>query len=230
MALWGFANRQDAVTLKQVARERRSKSQFRHGVGTAYDTWDSPTGNFALPARKIPALRAYICVPIETIPGATFVLDDSVPTLCLGSGRARLYRRNRQSGTGPCLRKQLTEDNVHVEVTVYNPCPDPVVPVFGGSQSGDIESTETVMFCTEDMWGDLYIVRVCTLEPSESESGSASESSTVCINKLGNTVLSDIPIYDGSPELSHVLGIDADGCLVRVPVGDCVLLSSGSGS
>lgn len=73
-----------------------------------------------------------------------------------------------------------------------------------------------------------------TSESVTSSGGSSSvgqsESSAVCVEAIGGVPWNQIPIASTFDEISYVLGVDVDGCLLRIPVSQCNLTSSSSGA
>jgi len=172
----------DAALLRRMIGERKSKVQQRSEIQTAYDTWDAP--GIRIPARKLPALRGYVVVPKETIPGARLIGDE----LAVGSGTCCLMERDQSSGSNDVLVPSLDEAGNRVEVEVYNLCQEAIEPdTSQGSHECDLSCNDIVLFVTQDMNGDLYIVKDCQLpacsssssfSESGSESASASESTS----------------------------------------------------
>lgn len=169
----------DAKLLRRMINERKGKVQQRSGLQTAYDTWDAP--GLSIPARKLPALRAYVVVPKETIPGARLVDNQIV----MGSGIACLMERDVEGSAGSNSEtlKASTWDSgsgeERVEVTVYNLCQEAIEPdTSQGSHECDVSCNDIVLFCVQDMNGDLFIVKECDLPSCSSSSSMSSASSS----------------------------------------------------
>jgi len=256
-----------ALTVKQLIRERQNEPQGPpKGRGTTWDSWTTPDGKLSLPGRKVTSGRAYLVVPTETIAGARLI--HKTGRLELGTGMVKIFRRYGTEGAADWHEYQdgynLKTNCVHdpyqkaagetldpVEIRVYNLCPEPIVPDI----AEDCTSLEIpncggpVCFAVQDMWGDLYIVKVCDFpcssssssvsvssgEPSASQEGSGSggvstgsgTTTSGCVTCFDGVCVDDIPTALDADDISYFLGVDSSGCLKRVPASQC---PTGSGS
>lgn len=132
-----------------------------------------------------PQIRAYLAQPVEDIPGARRVkVTDSdgfsYNRLILGKGLVYIHERD-VDGSEPAdfnkVRRYPTRSDPSKRVepyvrTAYNLCSE---TVYGDGSGESLGGLDSMLFCVEDIKGDLYIVKVCEYESlSSSSSGSSS--------------------------------------------------------
>jgi len=195
MTLFGFGEKADAESAKRIARRARSTPQRTTlGYKLAFPT-NRSCGQIDLPAAKIPNIRAYVAVPKDTIPGCSTRGDAIVP----GKGQAYVYRQPTDSDL---LRQHFSvRTGKSIEKTVFNLCPEAIEAGYGVDASGSGDAIASissgcldtiVLFVVEDMWGDLYIVKVCELPCTSSSSSSISSSSLSSSSGSSSSVSSSL--------------------------------------
>ena len=169
--MWGFADKETAEALKKLVDPVK------------------PSGKDVeiLPGKKTPPLRAYLAHPAGAISGAIRIKSEDsdgnvLYRLQLGVGEVFIHQRDKEGQTErnwtmPRRYPSKYEPNVReipVKRKAYNLCPEPIALVDGDGLN--VGCPDTMLFCVEDILGDLYIVKVCEYECSSSSSSSSSSS------------------------------------------------------
>lgn len=169
--MWGFADKETAEALKKLVDPVK------------------PSGKDVeiLPSKKTPPLRAYLAHPAGPISGAIRIKSEDsdgnvLYRLQLGVGEVYIHQRDKEGQTErnwtmPRRYPSKYDPNVReipVKRKAYNLCPEPIALVDGDGLN--VGCPDTMLFCVEDILGDLYIVKVCEYECSSSSSSSSSSS------------------------------------------------------
>ena len=117
-----------------------------------------------------PQIRAYVAQPITDIPGAQRLkLQDSDGHIyfrpLLGKGLVYIHERDIDGALPADFTKVRryplrSDPNTRVEPyirTAYNLCPETII---GDGDGENLNCPDTMLFCVEDIKGDLYIVKV----------------------------------------------------------------------
>lgn len=170
--MYGFENRETAEKLKKLvdpAFEPTAPEQMQ---------WET---------RGAPQIRAYVAQPVTDIPGAQRLkLQDSDGHVyyrpLLGKGLVYIHERD-VDGSAPAdwtkVRRYPTRSDPQKRIepyirTAYNLCPENII---GDGDGENLNCPDTMLFCVEDIKGDLYIVKVCQWDCFSSSSSEGSSSS-----------------------------------------------------
>lgn len=170
--MYGFEKRSTAEKLKKLVEP--SAETYKEKVG--YTTQGAPQ------------IRAYVAQPVTDIPGAIRIkCDDSDGHVyyrpLLGKGLVYIHERD-VDGSVPAdytkVRRYPTISDPQRRVepyirTAYNLCPETIIADGDGQSLG---CPDTMLFCVEDIKGDLYIVKVCQWDCFSSSSSFSSGGSS----------------------------------------------------
>lgn len=138
MANFGFRNKQDALALRRLAR----REKIIPVRGTRQDH----------PKIITPGLRHYIVRPKEIIPGAENIGGNITP----GQGEVWVMERSKINGR---IIFHKDSSGRKVTRTVYNLCPDRIIPITDSSASGG--GIWPFTHAIQDTFGDLWILESC---------------------------------------------------------------------
>lgn len=170
--MYGFEKRETAEKLKKL-------------VDPAFEP--TPPERLQWENRGAPQIRAYVAQPITDIPGAQRLkLQDSDGHVfyrpLLGKGLVYIHERD-VDGSIPAdwtkVRRYPTRSDPQTRIepyirTAYNLCPETII---GDGDGENLNCPDTMLFCVEDIKGDLYIVKVCQWDCFSSSSSEGSSSS-----------------------------------------------------
>lgn len=221
--MWGFEDKETALALKKLVNPVKPD-------GTELER---------LPTKSVPPLRAYLAHPASAISGAIRIKSEDsdgnvLYRLQLGVGEVYIHQRDKdgiieKNWTKP--RRYANQYNPQVrEIPVkrmaYNLCPEPVALVDGDGLN--VGCMDTMLFCVEDILGDLFIVKVCEFQEcgsSSSSSSSWSSSSSNSSSSNNSSSSSSSESSEGSSSCSCDCGCNATA---NVPFVSSLHLSGGT--
>jgi len=190
---YGFKRKQDAVTLKQVAQERRDRNNvnsLQQGQGL-----------------RITGVKAYIAVPTENIRAAGLKIEDNEPVMVQGEGEVKLCEFVKNSVGRFEVKIFKNESGNTVTRTAVNGLN---YMINADEDTGETTCKQRYLHCIETSINGanrLLIIQEVLLECNPQ------------CTRIPGVDLTALDLHN--PEnVDHVLGVK-DGCLVKVALVDC---------